>query len=265
MVKRPILYQLAKFREDRSVHCWDMAIFVIFEITSADILDCNGLSSVWGQYASSCQISAKSVKQLRRHGDLTFSKWRPSANLWTWSCCGLIWTTHLVVFSVVQNLAGIDVVVLIIIMHFSILSAIGLKNLIHAQKLSFGKSDPINGEWQQRDPRKPHHCARILRTGFPIHQMTCRSSKSVYRRQRSAIPRIKKESKKVKKSTKKPKHVTSHVRRDHPRCRSATWICVYGHTSDLVIYSRFHENPFSGFGITVGGGSKFTLSLYFGY
>ena len=40
----------------------------------------------------------------------------------------------------------------------------------------------------------------------------------------------------------------SRVRRDHPRCRSAMWICMYCHTRDLVIYSKFHQNPFRGFG-----------------
>jgi len=29
-VKRPILYNRAKFREDRSIHCCDIAIFVVF-------------------------------------------------------------------------------------------------------------------------------------------------------------------------------------------------------------------------------------------
>jgi len=40
----------------------------------------------------------------------------------------------------------------------------------------------------------------------------------------------------------------SHVRPDHPRCRSATWICMCGHTRGPVIYSKFHWNPFRGFG-----------------
>jgi len=34
----------------------------------------NGLSAVRGQYASSCQISSKSVKRLQRYGDLTVLK-----------------------------------------------------------------------------------------------------------------------------------------------------------------------------------------------
>jgi len=34
----------------------------------------NGRSTVGGQYASSCQISSKSVKRLQRYGDLTVCK-----------------------------------------------------------------------------------------------------------------------------------------------------------------------------------------------
>ena len=46
----------------------------------------------------------------------------------------------------------------------------------------------------------------------------------------------------------------SCVRRDRPCCRrSATWICTCGHTINIVIYSRFHRNPFRGFGATTGG------------
>jgi len=47
----------------------------------------------------------------------------------------------------------------------------------------------------------------------------------------------------------------SRVRRDHPRCRSATWICMSGHTRDLVTVQGFWSNR----------GSKFGLSHYFGY
>ena len=40
----------------------------------------------------------------------------------------------------------------------------------------------------------------------------------------------------------------SRVRRDYPRCRSAMWICMCGHTPEVVIYSKFHRNPFRGLG-----------------
>jgi len=44
----------------------------------------------------------------------------------------------------------------------------------------------------------------------------------------------------------------SRVRRDHPRCRSAMWICMCGITPDVAIYSKFHWNPFRGLGAPGG-------------
>jgi len=41
----------------------------------------NGLSTVGGQYASSRQISSKSVKRLQRYGDLTVLKIAPVRHL----------------------------------------------------------------------------------------------------------------------------------------------------------------------------------------
>jgi len=38
-VKRPILHHGAKFREDWSNRCWDIAILVIFKTAAAAILD----------------------------------------------------------------------------------------------------------------------------------------------------------------------------------------------------------------------------------
>jgi len=76
-VKRPILHQRTKFRNDRSNRCRDIANFVIFQMAAAAILNFkkirnfNGLSAVESQYASSYLISSKSVKRLQRYGDLT--------------------------------------------------------------------------------------------------------------------------------------------------------------------------------------------------
>ena len=39
VVKRPILHQRTKFRNDRSNHCEDIAIFVIFQMAAAGILN----------------------------------------------------------------------------------------------------------------------------------------------------------------------------------------------------------------------------------
>ena len=53
----------------------------------------------------------------------------------------------------------------------------------------------------------------------------------------------------------------SRVRPDHPRCRSATWICMCGHTRDPIIYSEFHRNPFRGFGAPGGQNLAFPITL----
>ena len=82
VLKRPVLHNHANFREDEdlSILCCDIAIFVVFQDGSRrhlgfwKIRNFNGLSTVGGQYASSCQISSKSVKRLQRYGDLTVLK-----------------------------------------------------------------------------------------------------------------------------------------------------------------------------------------------
>ena len=53
----------------------------------------------------------------------------------------------------------------------------------------------------------------------------------------------------------------SRVRPDHPRCHSATWICLCVHTRDTVIYSKFHRNPFRGFGAPGGQNLAFPITL----
>ena len=88
-LERANLHNQAKFREDRSIRCCNIAIFVVFQDSDRHhlgfwkIQHFNGLSPVGGQFASPCQISSKSVKRLLRYDDLTvfFQKWRPSAIL----------------------------------------------------------------------------------------------------------------------------------------------------------------------------------------
>ena len=112
---------------------------------------------------------------------------------------------------------------------------------------------PQNGEQYERDPQKAHPWAETRR-------MTYRSSKSVHVCGLGASRRI------MQKKIFFKVYLT-----DHPRCRSATWICVCGHTRDPVMYSKFHRNPFKGFG-TPGGqnlalpitlASRFYNSLYY--
>ena len=77
-VKRPILYNLAKFREDRSIRCFDIAIFVIFQdggrrhLGFSKIQNFNGLSPVGSQCASLCQISSKLAKGTNGCGITSF-------------------------------------------------------------------------------------------------------------------------------------------------------------------------------------------------
>ena len=75
--ERANLHNHAKFREDRSIRYCDIVIFVVFQdgdrrhLGFWKIQHFNGLSAVVGQFASSCQISSKSVKRWLRYDDLT--------------------------------------------------------------------------------------------------------------------------------------------------------------------------------------------------
>ena len=66
------------------------------------------------------------------------------------------------------------------------------------------------------------------------------------------------EMKKQKRHGKKPDSDKLAVRPDHPRCRSAIWICVRRHIREVVIYSKLHRNLFSNFG---DSGYRNVLSL----
>ena len=74
------MHQHTKFRKERSNRCGDIAIFCDFpdggcrHLEFSKFRNFNGLSTVGGQYAYSCQISSKSVKRLQRYGDLTVFK-----------------------------------------------------------------------------------------------------------------------------------------------------------------------------------------------
>ena len=57
----------------------------------------------------------------------------------------------------------------------------------------------------------------------------------------------------------------SRVRRDQPRCHSAMWICVCGHTPDVVIYYKFHRNPFRGLGAPGGRNLPIPITLAIGF
>jgi len=47
----------------------------------------------------------------------------------------------------------------------------------------------------------------------------------------------------------------SHLSKFAENTHVVTWICMCGHNRDVVIHSRFHQNPFRGF-VETGGGVK---------
>jgi len=70
----------------------------------------------------------------------------------------------------------------------------------------------------------------------------------------------------------------SRVRRDHPRCRSAMWICLLSHRqihmalrhmfrflSIPFIHSKFHWNPFRGLGAPGGRNLPIPITLAIGF
>jgi len=87
--ERANLHNRAKFRDDRSICCCDIAIFVVFQDGDRRHLvvyqNFNGLSLVAGKFASPCQISSKSVQRLLRYDDLTvFFKMAAVCHLGFW-------------------------------------------------------------------------------------------------------------------------------------------------------------------------------------
>ena len=61
---------------------------------------------------------------------------------------------------------------------------------------------------------------------------------------------------------KKPQHVFFHVFAQTTHVvASATWICMCGHTRDPIIYSKFHRNPFRGFGTPGDQNLAFPITL----
>ena len=139
-------------------------------------------------------------------------------------------------------------------MQILIFCTLSLKMPIQAPKIAvFEGFYPQNGEQYERDLPKAHPWAETRR-------MTYRSSKSVHFCALGA-------SRRIKQKIKKKVHLRNHntcflrVRPDHPRCRSATWICMCGHTRDPIIYSKFHRNPFRSFGAPVGQNLAFPITL----
>ena len=105
-----------------------MAIFRFSKMEAAAILDFeilnfNGRTAQDGRNASPCQIWSKSVKPLPRYDDFSiFFKMAAVRHLGFVVCVRSTCEGHLVVLIAVQNLVGIDPVVLIICMFFDFTS-----------------------------------------------------------------------------------------------------------------------------------------------
>ena len=78
----------------------------------------------------------------------------------------------------------------------------------------------------------------------PTRPIATRSARSVWAgRELKNIANINKRPEKKSKTCDMPR-----VRRDHPRCRRATWFGVCGHARDFIARLGFHRNPFRRFG-----------------
>ena len=97
------------------------------------------------------------------------------------------------------------------------------------QNMGYGDLIPLNGAWQQRTPK------RTSLRGSTSYEVSLYIVKIGLRAM--AQRDLKHRERKKKRSTKTCD--MSCVRRDHTRCCIATWICMCGHTRDLVIYSGF--------------------------
>ena len=142
-VRRHILHYRTKFSKDWFSRWGDIAIFSDFQdggrrhLEFSKIRNFNGLSPVGFQFASSCQILSKSVKQLLRYDDLTvFSKWRPSAIL---DLSGAYWDHPRRLLGGLYRCAkfGWNRCSIFDNMKLLIIRAFGLKTLIHAPKICF--------------------------------------------------------------------------------------------------------------------------------
>ena len=146
MFRRAKLHHRAKFRGDRSNPCCDMAIFqdggrpaAILDFYHFKFLTVSRLKRVemrfrakFGWNRSNCCWDV-ALFRFFQHGG------RPPS----WICDAHGWTTHkghLVVFSTVQNLVGIDTVALIICKF--LFCNLGLKTPIHPKNCFFGDLSP---------------------------------------------------------------------------------------------------------------------------
>ena len=149
-VKRVKLHHHAKFHQNRSNCGWDMNIFRFFKMAAAAILDFRNFKFLTVGAVKRVQLHhrAKFCQNRSNRGwDITSFRFfqdggRPSS----WICKACVGTTHeghLVVFITVQNLVGIDAVVLIICTFFDFVT-LAWKRLFTPQNWGF-----LGGKWEK--------------------------------------------------------------------------------------------------------------------
>jgi len=171
----------AKCRQNWSFHCGDIAIFQIFKMAAASILNfwnCEILLAnrvLEGRDASACQILSKLVNQLRF---FDFSRWRPSAILDSFGACldhpqwEIVGLYHSAKF-------GYDRCNNFYNMNISIFGTFGWKMPIHAPKIGvFGNLIPQMGcninQSQKRHTTAWVHVIWAIKCENVVSSLTCR-------------------------------------------------------------------------------------------
>ena len=184
-VKRVERHQYDKFRQNRSNGGRGMAIFKFFKMAAAAILNIWNFKflTVWTIKTIKLRHYAKSRQNCSNRGrDITIFRYcqdggRPPCRIYN-ACVGTTHEGHLMVFITVQNLVGIDAVVLITCTFFRF-REFGLKTPIHAPKLRvFGVFDPLTGEQREKFTKR-HILARVrvvwaIMRENPSRCLTCR-------------------------------------------------------------------------------------------
>jgi len=177
-VKSVAMHHFAKCHQNRSNRGWDMAIFLFFKMAAAAIWDFwnfNFLTVVTVKSVVLHHHAKLGQNRLNRGWDITiFRFFQDGGSSPSWICNVCVGTTrggHLVVFITVQNLVGIDAVVLIVCTFFRF-REFGLKTPIHAPKWGFGGFWPLYLEQCENFPKKAHPCTSPLTQGW-CYRVAC--------------------------------------------------------------------------------------------
>ena len=168
----------AKFRGDRSNRCRDIATFGLFKMATAAILDFWNFKFLTLKKVELRHCAKLSRNRSYRGRDVAiFRFFQDGGRPLSWLCDAWVGTTHerhLVVFITVQNLVGIDVVVLIMCTFFDFAS-LAWKRLFTPQNWgSWGLTPKWGTIWKKQ---KAHPLASPLRWAImrenPSTGLTC--------------------------------------------------------------------------------------------